>query len=562
MEIVSKFLEKYRSRILLLWAFVFLIHGEKLHSETIGIDTEDLIHIQGDFYGGWLNTGRQGLVALKWLTASLKYRPYVAGLFTLVLFGLAVSAFFVLWDKQCGKKREQTWLSWITGSLLVIAHPVITEQFYFTLQSAEICIGMLLTALALFLVNSYDGKKHWWKLACAVLILLLTFSVYQSFVVLFIFGTVTILLLQAIREISDGEKTTAGRLLQKIIPFLVTFLAAFCLNQLVTKLFFGSSDYLSGQVLWGKFKITDNFRAIVGHMVKALTGYDSIYYHFVFGVLCILTTVLVVILCRRDAKGKKGVAAVLLFYLAALFLTPFLMTIVCGGTPAARAQLVLPFATGFLAYLDGVLLVEWKCAKQTEAEQTQEELSRETRSQGEKLLPREALQVAKPQNRLAGVTVTKVATVCMAVICAVGIFGELQTTLSLYYTEEMRFEQDAYLGRELIQEIEKVTAETGETSLPVAVIGKREFSGNNACIRGEIMGKSIFDHDTEVEPQYYWSTRRVLGFLHILGADYPQVSKEEFTAVAEQSADMPCFPADGSVQVRDGKIVIKLSGNE
>ncbi len=529
MEIVSKFLEKYRSRILLLWAFVFLVHGEKLHSEIIGIDTEDLIHIQGDFYGGWLNTGRQGLVALKWLTASLKYRPYVAGLFTLVLFGLAVSAFFVLWDKQCGKKREQTWLSWIMGSLLVIAHPVITEQFYFTLQSAEICIGMLLTTLALFLVNGYDGKKRWWKLACAVLVLLLTFSVYQSFVVLFIFGTVTILLLQAIREISDGEKTTAGRLLQKIIPFLVTFLAAFCLNQLVTKLFFGSSDYLSGQVLWGKFKITDNFRAIVGHMVKALTGYDSIYYHFVFGVLCILTTVLIVILCRRDAKGKKGVTAVLLFYLAALFLTPFLMTIVCGGTPAARAQLVLPFATGFLAYLDGVLLAEQKRAKQTEP---------------------------------AGVTVSKTVTVFMAVICAVGIFGELQTTLSLYYTEEMRFEQDAYLGRELIQEIEKVTAEAGETSLPVAVIGKREFSGNNACIRGEIMGKSIFDHDTEVEPQYYWSTRRVLGFLHILGADYPQVSKEEFSAVTEQSIDMPCFPAEGSVQVRDGKVVIKLSESE
>lgn len=533
MEIVSKFLEKYRSRILLLWAFVFLIHGEKLHSEIIGIDTEDLIHIQGDFYGGWLNTGRQGLVALKWLTASLKYRPYVAGLFTLVLFGLAVSAFFVLWDKQCSKKREQTWLSWVMGSLLVIAHPVITEQFYFTLQSAEICIGILLTALSLFLVSDYDGKRQWWKLACAVLILLLTFSIYQSFVVLFIFGTVTVLLLQAVREISDVEKTTAerttaGLLLRKMIPFLVVFLAAFCLNQLVTKLFFGSSDYLAGQVLWGKFKITDNFRAIAGHMVKALTGYDSIYYHFVFGVLCVLTTVLAVILCGRSAKGKKGVVAVLLFYLAALFLTPFLMTIVCGGTPAARAQLVLPFATGFLAYLDGVLLVECaerKRAKQTGAEQT-------------------------------------VATVCMAVICVVGIFGELQTTLSLYYTEEMRFEQDAYLGRELIQEIEKVTAETGETSLPVAVIGKREFSGNNACTRGEIMGKSIFDHDTEVEPQYYWSTRRVLGFLHILGADYPQVSKEEFTAVAEQSEDMPCFPVEGSVQIRDGKVVIKLSEDD
>ncbi len=55
---VKEYLEKYRSRILLTGLFVFLLHGANLNSDIIGIDTEDLLHLQGDFFGGWLRTGR------------------------------------------------------------------------------------------------------------------------------------------------------------------------------------------------------------------------------------------------------------------------------------------------------------------------------------------------------------------------------------------------------------------------------------------------------------------------------------------------------------------------
>lgn len=538
---MKKYLEKYYSRIILMGLFVFLIHGAKLHSGIIGIDTEDIIHLQEDFYGGWLNTGRQGLYLLKWLMNSLRFQPYMAGLCTLLFLTAAVSALFLLWDKMLwqdkapGQSKAGIW-AWVAGGLFLIAHPVLTEQFYFTLQSVEICIGFLLTAAALYLIAEYREKRKLWRALISCLLLLLTFSIYQAFVVVFIFGTITVLLLEGIARLQRGAAVTGKELLKGLIPYVGVFLAAFAVNTMITKLFFSVSDYLGGQILWGRFDVLDNFRAIAGHVVKALTGYESVHYHVSFGLLCIAAVLGVMIICVRYAKQKKkkGAITVVLFYLAALLVSPFLMTLVCGGAPVIRSQLVLPLITGFLAYLVISLLTIFM-------EGAGEEQS-ETLKQNEA-----AKQNSVPQ---------KAAVLCVTVLCIAGIWSETATTMSLYYTDEMRYEQDEALGRELITEIDRIR---GEQEMPVAVVGRKPFSGNHACVTGEIIGKSFFDHDAEVEPQYYWSTRRILGFLHVLGADYPQADKGRFADAVNYSNDMPVWPAEGSVQIYDGMIVVKLS---
>lgn len=539
---MKEYLEKYRCRVILMLIFVFLIHGAKLHSEIIGIDTEDLIHLQGDFYGGWHNTGRQGLIALKWLTNSLTFRPYLAGMLTLVLFGLAVSAFFLLWDRMFKAKcvdgqenKASGKFAWIAGGMLLIAHPVITEQFYFTIQSVEICIGMLLTAVALYLIWSFRDRGGMFKPAAATILLLLPFSSYQIFVVLFIFGTVAVLFLEGIAKLKTGEDISAGKLLKGIASYLAVFLSAFAVNTIITKLFFSSSDYLGGQILWGELPVLDNLRAIGGHLFRALTGYDSVHYHFSFGLLCIASLILLIRFWVRFGKQKKGVVAVLFFYFIALLSTPFLMTVICGGAPAVRSQLVLPFLTGFLAYTDIVLL-------KMDNEMQKAEVGNDTATKG---------SVELRNKYMRGIAVAGVTA-----ICVVGIWGQTQTTMSLYYTDRMRYEQDAFLGRELIEEIKKVA---GDEKMPIAVIGGIPFSGNNACVDGEVIGKSFFDYDTKVKPKYYWSTRRILGFLHTLGADYPQVDASRFGNAKIESDYMPVWPAEGSVQIRDRMLIIKLS---
>ena len=48
-------------------------------------------------------------------------------------------------------------------------------------------------------------------------------------------------------------------------------------------------------------------------------------------------------------------------------------------------------------------------------------------------------------------------------------------------------------------------------------MGKREAAGNNSTVEGDVIGHSIFAWDTDVEPAYYYSSLRILGFMHCMG---------------------------------------------
>lgn len=130
------------------------------------------------------------------------------------------------------------------------------------------------------------------------------------------------------------------------------------------------------------------------------------------------------------------------------------------------------------------------------------------------------------------------------------------TTEALYYTEKMCYEQDIYITRELIVKIEN---EKGNDWLPVIFVGKREFRDNNSIIQGETIGHSFYEHDADVEPKYFFSSRRILGLMHILGYDYEQVTDpEQINIAVDNSKYMPAWPQGGCVQVHDGMVIVKV----
>ncbi len=526
-NIFFEYREKYSSRIFLMGLIVFLVHGARLFSDSIGIDTEDIINLGEDFYNGWLTTGRQGLVGLKTIMGSLRYNPYFAGMLTLVCLTLGVFSFFWLIEHVCGRKRSI--VGWMLGSVLLLSHPILTEQLYFTLQSVEICLGFLFTAASLLFVLKWEEKhKPSWFMGGALLSVLV-FSIYQAFVPLYIFGAAALLLTQGMQE----ENT--GKLVRRMLRFMAVFFTGFFVNAIITKLFFSGSSYLQGQILWGSVGIMEHFRLILGHIVKVLTGYESVYYHWGYGLLWVVCSVLFVLVLRKREYGKKR-RFLLLFFFAAVFAAPFLMTVVCGGAPAVRSQLVLPFLTGFLGwfafYLFGLL-------RETSGEAARNEA----------------------QDKAGAGTVpvsfgVKVTGLVIGLVCLTAALTQLQVSMRLYYTDSLRYEQDKELARALITRIEQVR---GQEKLPVVFIGKKEFRGNSACVRGEVMGRSFFDYDTENEPRFFWSTRRILGFFRILGQDYGMVTKDRLPGAMEYSTYMPEWPAENSVQVHEGMIVVKLS---
>lgn len=514
---MKEYIYKYRSHIILMGLFVFLVHGIKLNSAVIGIDTEDIIHLQNQFYGGWLHTGRQGLVFLKWITRSMEFHPFMAGLMTLLIYALAVSAFLLLWDTCLGIKGKNMW-AWAVCGLLWIAHPVMTEQLYFTLQSAEICAGIFLTAFILYLLSVFggdgaSGKKSIWKYIAAVPLLVLLFSIYQAFVPFFIFGVTTVLFLNGLNRLEKDRNVGALELFRPLAPYVVVFFIAFLVNTVITRLFFSTSDYLSGQVLWGRYPVIDNLRAIYQHIIAVFTGRGDVHYSFAYGLLGIAAFLGIILLLLRSRQGKMGAKIVLLFYFFAMCGTPFWMTLLCGGFPVVRSQLILPAMTGFLGYLD--IWLAGCCGKR----------------------------------------IKTIALWLVGMICFLGIWTEVDVTLSFHYTEEMCYEQDAALGRAVSYELERVME--GE-DLPVVFVGSRAFRGNNATLVGEIIGHSFFDHDASVEPAYYWSSRRILGFLHTLGTDFRLVDKGQMDKAVRLGQNMDVWPAQGSVLKCEDMVIVKL----
>ena len=118
------------------------------------------------------------------------------------------------------------------------------------------------------------------------------------------------------------------------------------------------------------------------------------------------------------------------------------------------------------------------------------------------------------------------------------------------------------MGRSLIERLEQVCSREELESLPVVVVGHKPFQGNDSCIQGQVMGYSLFDWDITVEPKPYYSTGRVLGFLHTLGADYLPASASRMEEALTCSENMPVWPQEGCVQVQSGMVIVKLSDYE
>ena len=506
----------HNKHIKVTFLLMFLLHGAKLNVTNVGIDTESLIWVREDLYQSWLYTGRQGLVLLKYLLRNVTYNPYFSAVATLLVFPIAVSAFFLLWSRSRGNKISLT--AWTIGGLLWISHPILTEQFYFSLQSFEISLGFLLTAAALCLTLLWSEKKRrLWAFAAGVVLLLLTFSTYQAFVPLYIFGAVSVLFFQTLREFSEGKQKMAAGAVARTGSWILVFFTAFLINTVITQLFFNTSSYLTEQINWGNAPISEILWHICGHIVFVLLGRGL--YPPLYGCLLICSMILfIVYLYRRGRNNKSGCITVSFFYLA-LQSTPFIMTVLQGGQPVLRSQLVLPAMTGLQAIICLCLI---------------KDLAISARASGR---------------------------VVLAVVVLLGLVSggkASQITWSLYYTDQLRYEQDVALGRDMIQRLEEVyDRETG--SLPVVIVGNRPFQGNNSCVQGQVIGHSFFDWDTYVAPVPYYSTRRVLGFLHVLGANYDAASADRMRDALEYSENMPKWPAADCVQIYNGMVIVKLS---
>lgn len=495
---LCKFLWNNRWCIFLTCMMILLIYGYWIFDANPHIDTEDFINTPYSVYG--LQSGRPGKFFTSFMFRLRWYNPFMSNMFGFALFCVcAVLLQYFLY--RFGNIRGI--LSSIFA-VIVLCSPIMVEQIYFFSQIFEMAWAYLICIIAVML--SYHAILHRAKLAYigSIICLVWTFGTYQIYTVLFVTLVVVGFLLLSEKWIFQ-EKADVKILIYRILKLVSIFVIAYGINMIINHIWFSEGmSYLNAMRYWGKDSVITCIKNIYLHIYSAMTG-GRIHYTIFYGVF-VLAAVLVSFI--RIVKERIKTGWFYLLMLLSLQICPFLMTIYLGKEPVIRSQIVYPLVLGCNMII---------CVKNLEK----------------------------------NIALKKVCAI-LTVIC---LWMQLIPTMRLIYTDGIREQEDRNVMNEIVYRVHEIS----ETSKPIAFVGRRKNNLNNACLRGEMIGKSIFNIDAGANPHYFFSTVRICENGRVMGFDMQHASEEQVKQARKEAMQMPEWPVQGSVKDCGDYIVVKLS---
>lgn len=496
------FLRRNRIAIAVTALILSAVRSPLLMGVKPGIDTVSFIYDPDSYYQPWNMVGRFGLTFLsKYM--GIGFDPYLTGIFTLLLLILAaVLAVYVC--AYAMPDQDITPVGFILPALAFSLHPIMTEQLYFALQSVEVCLAYIIVSVSVLIVahQTVSENRKLLMYIPAVVFLAFGISIYQAFCEVFIFETAAVLLFSSFNGKGKIKDT---------VPYIIVFALGFILYLITARIVSGGSSYYGGEVRWGKYPVKDNLIGLAGAVVKSLTGYNDPHYSFTYGLLVICALILLALYTKDRKEGRT----ITWIYMVAMLACPYLLAAVSGGYSPMRTKLSLPVSSAFIACL---------CV----------------------YLAGRSADNAK-----------KAAAVVVSVICILGVFAESYVTLGMYKAADICYDKETALAGEIAADIDEVMQ---DDDLPVLFIGKKEISNEVGGIKGETIGFSHFEWDTDVPPKYYRSTDRIIALMHLIGHDYRMI--EDLSLLNDpdsETASCPSWPEEGSVIRKDNVIMVKLS---
>lgn len=130
----------------------------------------------------------------------------------------------------------------------------------------------------------------------------------------------------------------------------------------------------------------------------------------------------------------------------------------------------------------------------------------------------------------------------------------------MYYADDLRNDMDINLANEIYKD---VSAEVENISdYYIMIIGRNNQQLPASALSGEVMGVSLFNFNSEIEPKYFWSTDRIVqiwkieGKQSVKGANYANKALEYVN-----NNEMKSYPQKGYIKIIDDLIIVKLSDN-
>ena len=499
----KQYLYKNRWMLVISGIIFCLIYGGWMFNMAPHIDTEPVINVPRAIYDNWLPIGRYGLVFTEYVFGLRWFNPFVStGLGYAVLWFSGI-LFSYIFERCAGSSIS---ISPIV-SLLIFVSPLVVEQLYFDLQLFQVAWAYCLCAIATGL--TYYGSAYRSKAAkiIAIACLVWTSSSYQIFVIMYVAAVVICFVLLCERYAFIEKRSCEIKYWLKLIVYLLLiFGVAQLLNTLIFRLCFQpDTGYLDGQRMWGVLSTAECIKNIIAHIVKAFSGIGVFYTCFlgISAVFCVA-----IALYRMVTSRPKHIGILLLLAMCFLQLTPFLMTIYMGAEPAPRSQLVYSFVlTGNTFF---ILRNCWR----------------------------------KRRLKIIGIAGL------LVLLLQEGNWGT-----RLIYTDRISAQEDMRLAYAIESKIADITTEIK----PLAFVGVYSNQLNNACVRGQLIGMSIFNCNSEVEPHYHGSTSRICNLSKNMSFDFQPCTVEQLAEARKQALNMPIWPAQGSVADAGEYIIVKLS---
>ncbi len=497
----------YQNRwIFLLFALLFLlVYITWLVNPTPRIDGEILINSR-NHSSIYLQRG-QGNLWTEYLFDSEWFNPMFSCLFSF-LFLICGMILLGYLSYRAGIHKTA---SAILGAF-ILTNPIMIELIYFDMLLFKASWAFILSfaATGLTFIQSGRMRSIYWLIA--LFLLYWAIATYEAFAAVY----VTTIVFIYIAKYYKGEYKKIGNKTERvyllyIVRSIAILLGAIVLNVVVGKMFSPSENtYLTGKILWNQRPIVDSLRGIVSVVKNGMLGVGPFYTPFMF----VLNISVIIFALVHYFSNKKTLMN--LIYVAAcivLQICPYLMSIVLGGyADAIRTQLTYPMVIG----LDIVLLF--------------------TMCNGKVLR-----------------SVIALLSVCI-------MWTQTQTTMRLEYTDQVRGKEDLFVAHEMIQRVDQVC---DNINTPIYILGTYKDILNESCMRGEMIGTSIFGYSDFMSPAYSHSSLRTILILKTLGIERNSLMDPELIREARKKAlDMPCYPMNGCVMKTDQYIIFKLSEDQ
>lgn len=486
---------KKNFRPLIITAIVFLVYFFPCLGNTYtGIDTLWYIDDPGTT-SNWFSIGRQGGALIHKLFFGFHYSMFYAEGMAFFTYLCALLMFCYLFNYLA---KVEAWKGCF-AFLLFMVHPIWIEQFYFTMQIFEVAMGVLLSAIMLFLSYRLNGRRR----IFVVLGLLLLFSIYQTFAIIYVAGCILCFLLKYIYESTTNVQRSSHYYLHFGLIQAIQFIIAFCANSILTNLFFSKDDYINGQVRWGTAPVKDCIQRILQHIKCVFLG-EGIFFSSAF--LISLVFVLVGLICffRSNTNAPEKIVCVLAIIL--LQTTPFLLTVYGGVMPAIRSQYILPFTVSCNFLISFVFL---------------------------------------NRTDINFVWLKRTAYIVALLLMA----NQYYTASQLQYATAFVRQSDEYSAFLLEDAIFK---ETGGATKPIAFVGKMTPRTNNAIVAGEWTHLSVFEFG-------WWDA---VEYMKVRGVPIADISEEQMQAARVYAQSMPSFPLEKSVQDLGDYVIVKLGPDD